>query len=75
MYSYVFFIAESKSTVRLKGPAVIIRGKRKKYDFLWFFGIKKTNEKDKTRLTLNLTLNFKFELYASKYIKNHSLIS
>ena len=40
VYSYVFFIAESKSNVRLRGPAVIIREKRKKHDFVWFFGIK-----------------------------------
>ena len=44
VYSYVFFITETKSTVRLRGLAVIIRDKRRKHDFLmvfwWFFGIK-----------------------------------
>ena len=37
VYSYVFFIAESKSTVRLRCPAVIIQEKRKKHDFFYGF--------------------------------------
>ena len=61
VYSYVFFIAEYKSTVRLRGLAVIIREKRKNHNFLMFFDVffelKKT-DKDKTNLTLNETIGF-----------------